>query len=312
MEVRVQYTNYENDEFESLGFKTLSAVLQIFKEYPWESEVNKIKDLKESVTYPSIKIINKKKEYIFINGFLNNGEIFFNIRVKYKSKSVSRTITGLKYDYEKCLQVISNFYEKDILTVVRNIKVGRVFETPFLIDLIANNTRDNDKIIESSHNKEIYYKYTFAWKKVISKSFLTFVFLITPIILLLFINKSSLGVYIFLQIFFGLLAFPGIILIINHIYASRDIQVFFQKNNDRFIIINSGIKKDYNKALISEIIINNCTLDRAPWNDFTYSEIIFENRDSIKISNIIIDDILLIKHFGKVPQKTEKSFIPII
>lgn len=310
MEIRLQYTNYEYNEYKFVGMRNLAETLQIFAQFPWLKELEKIDKIKGTVTFPAIKILNSRNEYIIFNAFYQSNNILFNLKIKYKSNLFFRTMKGLKYNSKKCEHIIEDFFNKSISNIVSQIMSGKYLESPFLIDLLTYNVGDKDKLVELEPDEDKYYKYMLSWKKVILKTLPSFVFLAIPLIISLL--TGNFNGFVFIQTICALLALPGIIIIINYLLFNKHLKIYFKKNENRFIISNNGLKKTLDKNFISEIIYKENISRNMPWYFLYYHIIVFNNHERLFLTNLVINELDIFNHLGHLNIKKEKYFFPLI
>ncbi|GEM_PF-3998815 len=318
MEVRIKYTNYDQNEYKSVGRLSLNQTIGLFKSFPWEKELGKIENIKEQISYPIVKIIKPNREYLEINGFKRNGVIFFNVNLKFK-KTFWKSITALQKTETETLELLKIYYENSIDKLISLIKTERYTANQGILYFFINNSREKDKLVQINPEKPRFYKYYFKFSKALLKSLFSFIFLAMPTAFYLFgLLKGwdvSLKDMMIFQIPVTLFALPGIVLLINHTIKSRNLKIYFQKNDNNFIFISNGTKEIYIKNEIERIKQYQANASsRAPWSDFKYWEIIMNSGKSIKITDILIDEIDFLKRFGysQIEKEIKKKFLPLL
>lgn len=318
MEVRIKYSSFESKEFKSLGQKGLNQTIEVFKKFPWSDEISKIENKKEQITYPIIKLIKDNKEYLEINGFIKNGQILFNSKMKYK-KTIWRVIIGLQYSDSDVIELISDYFKKSTIDVINKTETIRFLQNSSVMDLMIYNFGDKDILVDFDKNIKRDFEYSFKLSKAFRKSYLSFLFLLMPLGFQIYfsINGSPIDYksFLWLQLILGLFALPGIILVINHSVKSKNLKLYFQKNNNTFIVIEDQTKLIYDKTQIESITkFSTNASDRAPWGMFDYWEIKMKNRKRILISDMLINEMDFMKHFDILitEKDTKKKFLPLI
>nr|WP_321454028.1 hypothetical protein [uncultured Carboxylicivirga sp.] len=318
MELRLKYSNYDSYEFETLGQKGLNSAIEIFNSYPWIEETNKLKKVKEQISYPTIKLIKDNKEYVEINGFEKDGLILYNITLRYKSV-IWRSLIALRFNTNEIIDFIRDFYNKKTKHVIGQLKTKRFIEGSFFIDLFSYNSGDKDKIVVIDKDQSRYYEYKFKLSKAISKFWFSSIFLLMPIGFFIYsytINKPmDLGTFLFISLMLGAFGIPGLILTINHTNHSKNQKLYFQKNNNKFVVIDNGDKNIYDKdsvELLEKYTVNASS--RAPWSFFEFWEIKFKNGETLNISDMVIGEMDFMKHTGILILKKDKKkvFLPMI
>jgi len=176
MEIRVKYTNYDNYEFKSLGEKDLRSALDVFNSFPWEDETRKIENVQEDKTYPIIKFLKGNGEYVEINGFGINGNISYNLKLKYKYR-IWRVIIGFGYDKTKTIDFIARYYNNYINDTVDYIKSDKNAYNSAFVDFFNYNFSDKDIIVDIDRNLKREFRYGLKPKKIIGASICSMILL---------------------------------------------------------------------------------------------------------------------------------------
>jgi len=318
MEIRLKYSSYDSFEFKLIGKKSLNETIEIFNSYPWAEETAKIKNIKEQISYPTLKLLKDNGEYIEINGFNKNEQLFFNVKAKYK-KIIWRVIIGLQYSDKEILDFIKNYFSESTTTILTKIKSRRHTMNSAIMDFLVYGFSDKDKLVLFDKDAPRYFEYKMKGSRAFSKVFFSLIFLLMPlgfhIYTVLTGNPFTLKIFLFLQLLLGLFAAPGLILFFNHVKHSKNIKLYFQKNNNKFIVLNGSDKVVLNKDEIETFVKHVCNASgRAPWTDFEYWKIKFKNGDILTLSDMIIDDMTFMKHFNilATDKVKEKQFLPLI
>jgi len=318
MEIKLKYSSYDSNEFMSLGKKSLNETVSVFNSYPWSEETAKIKNIKEQISYPTLKLAQENGEYAEINGFINNDQVFYNVKVKFK-KITWRVIIGLQYNDKEILEFIKNYFSESTVKIINRIKSRRHTMNSFFIDFLVYSFGDKDKIVLFDKDAPRYFEYKLKGWRAFIKLFPSLIFLLMPLGFLVFSlvdrNPMSLGMFLILQIMIGAFGFPGLLIFINHLKKSKNIRLFFQKNNNKFILLKNSEKLVLDKTEI-EKIDKYCTSAnfKAPWSEFEYWEIHFKNGKSLNLPDMFINEKSFMKHFNVmvVDKDKKKRFLPLI
>jgi len=303
MEVMVKYTNYKSQEFKSLRNKDLNSTIEIFNKFPWQEELDKIKRVKNAIS-PMIKLVNERGEYMEINGFNNNDILFFNATVKYK-KYIWRVIRGIKYNKSEIVELITNFFNTKTSQVIETIKSNRNITTSVFIDFLSYNLfRDRDKIVDINKNLLRNYEYSFKISRLLLNYLPSFLFILILVGFSVFIGWNLL-----ILIIFGLIALPGTVLAINHSICSINKKLYFQKNNDTFVIECKNNKFVHDKCEIRKIekyFVSEPNF--SPWSAFVFWRLTMKDGSALNISNLLINEREFGQQFGTTPLNKGKFF----
>ena len=318
MEIRLKYSNYDSKEFKTLGHKDLTSVIDIFNGFPWQEETLKIKNIKEQISYPTLKLIKSNGEYAEINGFSNNDQIFYNVKIRYK-KLIWRVVIGMKLDESKIIDLIKDFYHNPALVVLKKVKNGRFTMNSGLMDFFIYNSRDKDILVEIEPNQKRYFAFTFKASRAFVKSLFSLIFLFMPLGFLILSNIQAWNFdfkgFLIFQLPMLLFATPGLILTYNHVKSSKNLKLLFMKNNNEFIYIKDSKKQAFNKADIKSLekFITSAN-SKAPWSMFEYWKIKMKDGNVLNISDMIIGEMDFMKHFGLLilDKDKKKKFLPLI
>jgi hypothetical protein len=315
MEVRIKYSNYRPKEFKSLGDKRLNECITLFKNYPWITETSKIENIKGEKTYPTFKIINENGETILISGFKKNEIILYHITLKYRHFLIWRTIDGLRYDYQTVLNFIETFYQNNSKKIVEKIEYDGFVKSSLIFDLLSQNLTNKDILVEYDENIPRYISYRFSYLKTLNKLYFALLLQLMPLGLYYYIDyknqTTDINFFIIMQIVLLIFVMPVFYVFMNHFKHSKDFELIFKKNDNRFVIKNGVNKKVYDKNEVVRIekVISSAG-EKMPWSDFYYWNLII-NDNAINISSTVIDELSIISQFELKPRQ-KKKLIPLM
>jgi len=179
-------------------------------------------------------------------------------------------------------------------------------------DFFLYNFSDKDKIVDIDRNLKREFRYGLKPKKVVGASIYSLVLLLILLVIGILTSFDYRVLFVPCLVFFPVLIL-GLIVVINHIAYSVNKELAFVNNSDEFVLYFGSHSELYNKNNI-EIIQEFHTegSGHLPWEEREYWKIKMNNGEVIIVSNLIMSDLDIMKHFDLSKIHRNITFYPII
>jgi len=104
----------------------------------------------------------------------------------------------------------------------------------------------------------------------------------------------------------------GFIIVINHLSYSQNKELIFEKNSDKFSLYFGNHYQIFDKNNINVINEYSSNAYRLPWGERKYWKVEMKNKEVIYITNLLMSELDIMKHFELSKIQRNEKFYPII
>jgi hypothetical protein len=113
--------------------------------------------------------------------------------------------------------------------------------------------------------------------------------------------------------FMGLVLWiPGLIIHRQYKRDNEKLKIRLTKGEDVIKVEFDGVRKDLHKNDISTVTVVRNPWYKLPWSGYGYTQVKFKNGDIVNLTNLIIDQFLMIEKFPKCPLLIAERIYPSI
>ncbi len=264
---KVQHQNFEPGEFVDICYKNYHEIISLIEDFPWNKERDRIII---ALTNPSITIEDEKGNYLKLALFFNGKYVlhYFDKEQHLYTKSFT--------DYRGAYPYIQSFLEEGKL----NLKDFKKEYTWNQHNLIHFATKDFHYFLTKGKVRKFMWGQNFA--SLLCTSIIAF-------IVILAIHRLQYATAFFLIIVSSPFWVFNLLLSSNYYNYAKRKMLYMTKGENVFYYGDKSAPTKYNKEDILKVV-EHAVRGRNVANGFSFLKIHFENGDTIKIPNILVNN----------------------
>ncbi len=213
------------------------------------------------------------------------------------------------------------FHKKSRIALIHNTLSAFMDADYAWLEENLNRREDENRMIRDLIlTKDFLYEVT--RERVRSEFFLTLFFAILHGLLCLFLlllvifvrpfEIEMIAILLFIVVFPALLWLPGLFIHREYFRENSDLKVSVSKGNDIITVERDGVVTELSKKDIVTLTVVRNPWHRLPWSDYGYSEIRFRNGYILNLTNLIIDQYLMVTKFAGIDLQEKGRLYPEI